>query len=195
MSNKIAISGWIHFNNLDFLENVLDKRQIQSQVLYENDSSNLQSNNDLANDDIETIVIEPSDDDNDDDECNSESNIYNYDYVKQQQEQQTLRLINQQKMLQNCCPHNPGDEIMHFFKSITPYLTMMDPTMKLRVRISIQEIILNEISRKTDTLKKDSPVEVKKQGTRKKTECAASNVVPKRVSKRVIKRNRKYFEK
>lgn len=194
MSNKIAISGWIHFNNLNFLENVLDKRQIQSQVLYENDSSNLQSNNDLANDDIETIVIEPSDDDNDD-ECNSEFNNYNYDYVKQQQEQQQLRLINQQKMLQDCCPHNPGDEIMHFFKSITPYLSMMDPTMKLRVRISIQEIILNEISRKTDSVKKDLPVDVKKQGTRKKTECAVSNAVPKRVSKRVIKRNRKYFEK
>jgi len=194
MSNKIAISGWIHFNNLEFLENVLDKRQIQSQVLYENDSSNLQSNNDLANDDIETIVIEPSDDD---DDCNSGSN-YNYDYVKQQQEQQRLRLINQQKMIQDCCPHPPGDEIMHFFKSITPYLSMMDPTMKLRVRISIQEIILNEISRKTDSLKKDPPKDVKKhseKGSKKKTDNTASNAVPKRVSKRVIKRNRKYFEK
>lgn len=193
MHNKTAISGWIHFNSLTFLEKVLDIKQIQSQVLYENESSTMQSTSDFvsnneANDDIETIVIEQSDEE----ECvtNDENN---FDYIQQQQ--QRLRLINQQKLNDNCCPHQPGDEIMHFFKSITPFLAMMDPTMKLRVRISIQEIILNEISRKLNNNKADKPKAVPTKGVRKKTEATTSDVAPKRHSKRVIKKNRKYFEK
>lgn len=197
MSNKTAISGWMHFNSLGFLEKVLDTKQIQSQVLHENNGSFLTNNKSLgvaneANDDIETIVNEASDDENE--YCNNEKS--NYDYVKQQQR----RLIYQQKMNQNCCPHHvsAGDEIMHFFKSIAPYLALMDPTMKLKARISIQEIILNELSRKHEKNKDSQHNDVKvviPKRVKKKTDDTFSLPVPKRHSKRVIKRNRKYYEK
>lgn len=215
MLNKAAVSGWMHFYSLGFLEQVLDKKQIHSQVMHESEISRIQNATIIKNyhdddDDIETIVIEPSDE---------ESNFVNdnvscgYDYVKQQQDQQKIRFLNQQKMhqqpqQQNCCPHPAGDEIMHFFKSITPYLSMMEPTMKLKVRIDIQEIILNELSRKIENERKLQSLKTdinsnnnanvydnnKKQSvkTRKKTEVIEA---PKRVSKRIVKKNRKYFEK
>lgn len=120
-------------------------------------------------------MIEPSDDDDDDD---------NYSYIKQQQqEQQRLWMSRQQRInLTRCCPHDPGDEFINFFKSITPYLAMMNPSAKLRVRIAIQEIILNELTMKIDASRreflKDSEL------------CSPPK---KRVSNRVVKRNRKYI--
>jgi BESS motif len=152
------MSSWVHYEGLKFLEKVLTKKK-------QLPKSHKTENND-NNNDVETIVIEPSDDD---DESNSSYDNYNY-IRQQQQEQKRMLLVNQRHQ---CCPHDAGDEVVHFFKSIAPYLAMMEPTMKLRVRIEIQEIILNELSRKID--------------------AARGKIMPKRISKRVVKRNRKYL--
>ena len=113
-----------------------------------------------------------------------------YDYIRQQQ-QQKWRIQNQNRVKKaRCCRHEPGDEIMHFFKSITPYLQTMEPTTKLRVRIEIQEIILNELSKKENdkSIISDDEKEVVEEVTvpvRKKTESKKVAIVPVRVSKRV----------
>lgn len=181
--NAAAISGWVHFYHLKFLEQVLDTKQIQNQVSSDSDAKvvDIESENEIeiGDDDIETIVI-----DDGQDALVSKSDE-NYDYVRQQQEQ--MRLLTQS----SCCRHAPGDEIMHFFKSIAPYLQMMEPTAKLKVRIEIQETILSELSKK----KCDKKAEAKprQKVAEKKTET--KNVVPTRVSKRIVKKNRKYFRK
>lgn len=142
--DSLACSSWVHFNSLGFLEKVHTKKQLQS------------VNND--DDDVETIVIESSDND-----------FYhkNYKYIKH-------------KKWPRRCPHNSEDEIVHFFKSIAPYLAMMDSTMRLRVRIEIQEIILNELSRKIDA-------------AREKIATDSNVKSPKRASKRIVTKNRKYL--
>ena len=101
----------------------------------------------------ETIVIESSDDD-----------FYHNNY----------------KHIKHKNWHNSDDEIVHFFKSIAPYLAMMDSTMRLRVRIEIQEIILNELSRKIDAAREKIAIDLKVKS-------------PKRASKRIVTRNRKYL--
>jgi Alcohol dehydrogenase transcription factor Myb/SANT-like/BESS motif len=181
--NAAAISGWVHFYHLKFLETVLDTKQMQSQVVGNFCEKKVieivesESEIEIGDDDIETVVM---DDDDGQDALVSMSDE-NYDYVRQQQEQ--MRLLNQS----SCCRHAPGDEIMHFFKSIAPYLQMMEPTVKLKVRIEIQETILSELSRKNDEIKAKGRVAEKKTETK--------NVVPTRVSKRIVKKNRKYFRK
>lgn len=162
VSNKSATSSWIHFNDLKFLENVLASKNVSG-------SNCIQRDND--DDDIETIVIEPSDVDDDEDD--------NYSYIRQQQQEQQRLWLSRQQNFTRCCPHNPGDEFINFFKSITPYLALMNPSAKLRVRIAIQEIILNELSMKIDA-------------TRKRI-CDDNSTPKKRVSNRVVKRNRKYI--
>jgi hypothetical protein len=163
-ANKLAVSNWVHYNELRFLENILEKKKLLSYC----GSSNNDPQKD--NDDIETIVIEPSEDDDDD----------NYSYIRQQQQQRIWQ--SSQQIMTRCCPHEPGDEFINFFKSITPYLAMMNPSAKLRVRIAIQEIILSELTRKIDA-------------TRRKmfNDCEVSSTPKKRVSNRVVKRNRKYI--
>lgn len=156
--DKSVESSWVHYKNLEFLEKIHKRKQ----VLILNDSSKIKNFN---NDDIE---ICHDDDDN--------NNFDNYSYVKQQQ--QKVWLMNN-NILTNCCPHDPGDEIVNFFKSIAPYLSMMDPTKKLRVRIEIQEIILNELSRKIDAAREKM--------------ISETNLSGKRSSKRIVKRNRKYL--
>lgn len=173
--NNAAISGWVHFYHLRFLEQVLDTKQIQNQICGNFSGKKfeeVESENEIqiGDDDIETVVEEDAMSDE------------NYDYVRQQQEQ--MRLLNKE----SCCRHAPGDEIMHFFKSITPYLQMMEPTAKLRIRIEIQEIILSELSAMNQ--KKLKP---KEKVIEKKTETKV--VLPTRVSKRIVKKNRKYFRK
>lgn len=171
--DRSACSSWVHFSNLEFLEKVHTKKQLQSTQSSHEICNDLQkNNNDDDNDDVETIVIESSDDD--------EMNIYhdNYKYIRQQEQQKRHKnwLLNQRKNI-HCCPHNAGDEIVHFFKSIAPYLAMMDSTMRLRVRIEMQEIILNELSRKIDAAR----------------EKIITDSKPKRASNRIVKRNRKYL--
>lgn len=123
----------------------------------------------VGDDDIETVI--------------EEETTENYDYVRQQQQQ--MRLMTQS----SCCRHAPGDEIMHFFRSITPYLQMMEPTAKLRIRIEIQEIILSELSGMKQGKNERNGGKI----CEKKTETRS--VVPTRVSQRVVKKNRKYFRK
>lgn len=174
--NSAAISGWVHFYHLKFLEQVLDTKQIHSQIC---GTKVIESENEIeiGDDDIETVIDDGQD-------ALVSMSDENYDYVRQQQEQ--MRLLNQS----TCCRHAPGDEIMHFFKSITPYLQAMEPTAKLKVRIEIQEIILNELSRKNE---KKAEAKSREKCIEKKTET--KNVVPTRVSKRIVKKNRKYFRK
>lgn len=212
--NKSAISGWVHFYNLKFLEQVLDRKQIHLQVLHDH-------SNDKHNE------IERSDDDEDDDNYDDDILIgdeleepetfleteliengsdysrevkpesVSYDYIRQQQ-QQKWRIQYQNRVKKaRCCRHEPGDEIMHFFKSITPYLQTMESTTKLRVRIEIQEIILNELSKKdtdrpinqqTAVIVSDDENDVVEEITvpvRRKTEPKKVVIVPVRVSKRV----------
>lgn len=178
--NNAAVSGWVHFYHLRFLEQVLDTNQIRNQICGNFSGKNLESENEIeiGDDDIETVV------DEDEPDVIVSMSEENYDYVRQQQSQ--MRLLTQE----NCCRHAPGDEIVHFFKSITPYLQMMDPTAKLRVRIEIQEIILNELSKKTGKKIESPPRE---KVIEKKTET--KNLVPTRVSNRIVKKNRKYFRK
>lgn len=179
--NSAAVSGWVHFYHLKFLEKVLDTKQIRNQVFGDFPPTKVvESENEIeiGDDDIETVV-----DDDGQDAVVSMSDE-NYDYVRQQQEQ--MRLLNQG----SCCCHAPGDETMHFFKSISPYLQAMEPTAKLKVRIEIQAIILNELSRKKDEKKVTKASE---KVSEKKTET--KNVVPTRVSKRIVTKNRKYFRK
>lgn len=187
--NNAATSGWVHFYQLKFLEQVLDRKEINMQVMQDHSSEKVfeldPSDIECVEDDIETVM------ESDGQEPLISMSDENYDYVRQQQEQQQLRFLNQQQRTsKRCCRHAPGDEIMHFFRSITPYLQMMDATKKLRVRIEIQEIILNELSRRHE-----KPVEVKtpKATSIKKTET--KSFVPTRVSKRIVKKNRKYFRK
>lgn len=161
--NNSASSNWVHYNELRFLENVLEKKKLLSSC----GSSNTDPQRD--NDDIETIVIEPSDDDD-------------YSYIRQQQHEQQRIWLSRQSNLVRCCPHEPGDEFIHFFKSITPYLAMMNSSAKLRVRIAIQQIILNELTKKIDATRREMF-----------NECEVSSTPKKRVSNRVVKRNRKYI--
>lgn len=165
VTNKSAVSIWVHYNELKFLENIIEKKKLLSSC--------------GSSDDIETIVIEPSDDDDDDDEKDD-----NYSYIRQQQqEQHRLWLSSHQRVnSKRCCPHDPGDEFVNFFKSITPYLSIMNSSAKLRVRISIQQIILNELSRKIDATRREIL-----------NDCEVSSTPKKRVSNRVVKRNRKYI--
>lgn len=170
-----ACSNWVHFNSLGFLEKVNTKKQLQSaQSSFESENCNELPKKSNDDDDVETIVIESSDADDD---------IYhdNYKYIRQQEQQKRHKnwLLKQRKKI-HCCPHSSSeDEIVHFFKSIAPYLAMMDSTMRLRVRIEIQEIILNELSRKIDAAREKI--------------INDSHLKPKRASKRIVKRNRKYL--
>lgn len=159
ISNRFATSTWTHFNDLKFLENVLATKNVSAQ-------------RDNDDDDIETIVIEPSDVDDDEDD--------NYSYIRQQQQEQQRLWLSRQQNFTRCCPHDHGDEFINFFKSITPYLALMNPSAKLRVRISIQEIILNELSMKIDA-------------TRRRIFSDDNSTPKKRVSNRVVKKNRKYI--
>jgi hypothetical protein len=176
ISDESAISGWMHFNDLKFLEQVLDFNKIHTQVMNcENGSNDFMINEN----DIETIVVEHSDVDDDNEGC--EMDAIEKDGNFQQKAQSKHQ----------CCmhAHAPNDEIIHFFKSITPYLAMMDPTMKLRVRIEIQEIILNEMLRNSSNKHmQELTIDKHIDKAKKKTE-----VIPKRVSKRIIKKNRKYI--
>lgn len=158
-SNKSASSNWIHFNELRFLERILTRKKSMS-----GGSSSNELQND--NDDIETIT----DDDN-------------YSYIRQQQHEQQRIWLSRHQIINSthCCPHEPGDEFVNFFKSITPYLAMMNSSTKLRVRIAIQEIILNELSRKIDATRRNMF-----------SNCDDNSTPKKRVSNRVIKKNRKY---
>lgn len=194
----------------------MDRKQIHLQVLHDhsNDKHNEiersdddeEDDDDNYNDDIligdeleepetflETELIENESDLSR--EVKPES--VSYDYIRQQQ-QQKWRIQNQNRVKKaRCCRHEPGDEIMHFFKSITPYLQTMEPTTKLRVRIEIQEIILNELSKKdndksikqqTAVIVSDDEKEDVEEVTvpvRKKTEPKKVVIVPVRVSKRV----------
>lgn len=168
-SNKSASSNWVHYNELRFLENVLEKKKLLSSC-----GSNNNDHQQMDNDDIETIVIEPSDDDGDDQN--------NYSYIRQQQQEQQRLWLSRQTNLTRCCPHESGDEFIHFFKSITPYLAIMNPSAKLRVRIAIQEIILNELTKKIDATRREMF-----------NDCEVSSTPKKRVSNRIVKRNRKYI--
>ena len=211
--NKSAISGWVHFYNLKFLEQVLDRKQIHLQVLHDhsNDKHNEIQRSDAEDDDdnyddnligdeleepeifLETELIENGSDIS----TEVKPEAVSYDYIQQQQ-QQKWRIQNQNHVKKpRCCRHEPGDEIMHFFKSITPYLQTMKPTTKLRVRIEIQEIILNELSKNEidKPIKQQTPVivsddeevieEVETMSVRKKIEPKKVIIVPVRVSKRV----------
>ena len=160
-TNQFATSSWIHFNELKFLECVINRNKLSSSF----DDDLLKSN------DIEAIVMEATDYNNDDGS--------NYSYIKQQQ-QQLWKTKHQN--LTHCCPHEAGDEYINFFKSITPYLALMDPSTKLRVRIAIQEIILSELTKKIDDTKR-----------KMLNDCAVTlHPKKKRISKRIIKKNPKY---
>lgn len=198
---------------------MLDRKQIHLQVLHDH-------SNDKHNEIERSDEDEEEDDDNYDDDIligdeleepetfletelieNGESDYcrevkpesVSYDYIRQQQ-QQKWRIQHQNRVKKpRCCRHEPGDEIMHFFKSITPYLQTMEPTTKLRVRIEIQEIILNELSKKESEKlpmkqqiavivsddERDVEVEDVTVPVRKKTESKKVVIVPVRVSKRV----------
>jgi hypothetical protein len=67
---------------------------------------------------------------------------------------------------------------------------MMDSTKKLRVRIEIQEIILNELSRRPEKqIDNKAPLPVST------TKTESKSMAPTRVSKRIVKRNQKYVRK
>lgn len=176
----------MHFYHLKFLEQVLDVKQIQNQILMEHSKEG--SNGDLVKDEFEEEGEEMQEQEgfedlnedldsegmltgldaynsyqirSDDGECDDEENLgdspdwnqeqedpdegnnqYDYNqYIQQQQRQ----LMAQKR--QNYRMPQQDDDITHFFKSILPFLKMMEPAKKLKIRLDIQELILNEMTR------------------------------------------------
>lgn len=159
------VSGWIHFAPLRFLEDVLDRKQIEMQILSgccDNEQNNFIDHCEIVIDDEDEKVVSIENDE------------------KQQQNRRMresdVHLVKEE------------DENVHFFKSLLPYFKSMDMTSKLRIRIEIQKMLLDELLPKsTDNIICDNekPKKVSKN-------LAAA---PTRTSSRVVKKNRKYFKK
>lgn len=200
--NKKYKSGWMHFYHLDkFLEQVLDVKQIQNQILLEHskDSSNdyikeemdeeseeIQEQNgyDDLNEDLDSEgmltgldayntyqIREDVDDENydtqydsgnwnhhndsenftqepeEEEEIENESNENNYDYNQYIEQQQRQLMAQKRHTIKTHRNPQPDDDVTHFFKSLIPFMRMMDPAKKLKVRLEIQELILNELTK------------------------------------------------
>lgn len=153
------ISGWVHYAPLRFLEDVLDRKQIEMQILSGLcDNERVVDHCEIILDEDEKIVIE-------DDEI-----------AERQQQNRRMRES----------PMKEEDENVHFFKSLLPYFKSMDQTSKLRIRIEIQKMLLDEL---LPDESKDDCDNAKTSRRLKKT------LTPTRASTRIVKKNRKYFRK
>lgn len=179
----------MHFYHLKFLEQVLDVKQIESQIMVEHgrgesggsggemvkdefdgeeDGDGQEQNGyDDLNEDLDSEGMltgldaynsyqirsddgeENGDDAGDSPDWNQEpddpeedNNQYDYNQYIQQQQRQLLAQKRQHYRLPQ-----QDDDITHFFKSILPFLKMMEPARKLKIRLDIQELILNEMTK------------------------------------------------
>lgn len=237
--NKKYKSGWMHFYHLKFLEQVLDVKQIQNQILMEHskdssgdfikdemeeESEEIQEQNgyDDLNEDLDSegmltgldaynsYQIRSTDDENYDQQYDSNnwndytedeekyeiddieeekpastSNKYDVNqYIAQQQRQ----LLAQKRHVKETPSSTADDDVTHFFKSLIPFMRMMDPAKKLKVRLEIQELILNELTklnskkrRKGDTTSSlgddDDIEEVEKHTKRHKTDTGRRKLI------------------
>jgi hypothetical protein len=165
------VSGWVHFAPLRFLEDVLDRKQIEMQIL--SGCCDNEGQNDFVNH-CEIII-------NEEDEKIYECLDENEHQGVQQQQSRRMRESDVYVVKEE-------DENIHFFKSLLPYFKSMDMTSKLRVRIEIQKMLLEELLPKSDKVCDD-------EKPKKLDKISKSSLTPTRTSSRVVKKNRKYFRK
>lgn len=167
MSKIDEVSGWVHFGPLRFLEDVLDRKQIEMQILNGCcDNERMNENNFV--DHCEIIIEE-----------DEKTVVDENEFAEKQQQNRRMRACDMQT--------KEEDENVHFFKSLLPYFKTMDMTSKLRIRIEIQKMLLEELLPESKTDTDCDNLKSKKNSTK------AS--IPTRTSTRVVKKNRKYFRK
>lgn len=202
LSKSDETSGWVHYGPLRFLEEVLDRKQIELQILSGCcDIERIEEGN--AGDHCEIIIddddrIEIVDDDVEKwrELAAAAAAQPNVNCEKQQQHQQNRLLRECDMATSTSLPSTfmrEEDENVHFFKSLLPYFRAMDMTTKLRIRIEIQRMLLEELT--------GSSVEYGSKGDNNCDEKKANKksgdkaIAPTRTSSRVVKKNRKYFRK
>lgn len=181
--NKSAGSKWLHFSHLKFLGTVLSRKKFNRQLTGESKILDLIETNKNAfavlpqNDDVKAIDVSPH-------ECVSNENCKQYF-----EHHRDCRLLVENKITNSTSSkHEYGDEIMHFFKSITPFMKLIKTTAKLKIHQEIKEMILKELLKH-----KINDKFFDEKRFEKKTE-AKIVMMPTRISKRIVKRNRKYFQ-
>lgn len=197
LSKSDEVSGWVHYGPLQFLEDVLDRKQIELQIL--SGCCDIEQIEGNAGDHCEIILdederIEIVDDEEGASDVVSAAQI-DARSEKQQQHQQNRVLRECDMTTSTSLPFamREEDENVHFFKSLLPYFRAMDMTSKLRIRIEIQRMLLEELTGSSEEGKVESEANYGDKKANKKNND--KSVAPTRTSSRVVKKNRKYFRK
>lgn len=203
MSKSTEVSGWVHFGPLRFLEDVLDRKQIELQILSgccdidRIDEGNAGQHCEIIIEEDDRIeIIDDDDESREISDFQNDTRNENQKQKKQEQQQQNRPMREcDLAMATTSLPSmmKEEDENVHFFKSLLPYFRVMDMTSKLRVRIEIQKMLLEELSSSTEANRCQTENNCDDKRANKKNN--EKIVAPTRTSSRVVKKNRKYFRK